>query len=203
MAFQNTSSTNSSSQNWMQVNDLARDIKSKERVTIYKDDAGTRRVLEGKGADGFYGLKVSPAEVDVYTATDDQLIFNSGQNVLKIVQTGTATIPSTTIPSTTTNGTSSVIITHNLGFKPVVIAYVTDTYGNLSPLPAFTVYSGFVDTGGGFPYVMPLNQYVISSSGTNTVTFTNYITNSDYPLGMSYAASAKTIKYYFMQESAA
>jgi hypothetical protein len=62
------------------VNDINQNIfelKNREVTQIFKDDTGARRVLLGKGADGFYGIKVSKANKDVYDVSDDDLLFSS------------------------------------------------------------------------------------------------------------------------------
>lgn len=84
---------------------------------IFKDATGTRRVLLGKGPLG-YGLYVSPEGVDVYTADASQLIFNSGQNVFKVIEKRTTNI---TIGSG--EGTLSTVA-HGLSFTPSVVAYL-------------------------------------------------------------------------------
>jgi hypothetical protein len=68
-----------------QINTNLLDLKNNEVTTVIKDDTGTRRVLLGKGADGFYGIKVSKVGNDVYSAADDDLIFSSSFNNESIV----------------------------------------------------------------------------------------------------------------------
>jgi len=116
-----------------------------EAVTkVFRVAANTPGFIEGKLPDGLgYGyllysgdkvaiacyistsgtpvLKVAKDGYDALTATDDQLIFNSTQNILKIVQTGTATI---NVPSSANDFADNVTITHNLGFIPKYTAYV-------------------------------------------------------------------------------
>lgn len=55
------------------------ELNNRDSVLIFKDDVGTRRVLLGKGND-FYGIKVSKTGSDVYSATDDELLFSSSFN---------------------------------------------------------------------------------------------------------------------------
>lgn len=59
---------------------------------IFKDTNGIPRILIGKDANGVYRLIVSKVGVDVRAATDDQLIFNSNQNTLKVVDSKTITL---------------------------------------------------------------------------------------------------------------
>jgi len=200
MAFSNTSSNSSSKQNWGQVNDLARDFKSKERVTIYKDDTGTRRVLEGKGKDGFYGFKVSPEGVDVYTATDDQLIFNSNQNVFKIVGTGVGAFLTKTITGPAgggwVTGHADTSIAHGLSFIPAYLTYIELFGGSLQrfsvPLTLDNVVSNVE---------MSSVRYHVSVDATNLI-FNTDITGY-LPAGKTAVAPAITsLKYFLLQESA-
>jgi hypothetical protein len=61
------------------------------------NDGNNDRILLGFQKDGFgtgvdYGLKISKDGEDVKTASNDNLIFNSAQNVFKIVGAGTMTV---------------------------------------------------------------------------------------------------------------
>jgi hypothetical protein len=117
------------------ISDFMREQDGKNVVQVFKDDTGTRRVLLGRGKNGFYGLKVSQPGVDVYDAEDSQLVFNSQQNVFKIVQDPT-TVP-ITAPANTTNTTT---IAHGLSYKPAVVAYLEAgiASGARTPLPTWT-----------------------------------------------------------------
>lgn len=196
MTFQQVLSTNSDESNWNQVNDLAREVRSKDVVEIFKDDIdATRRVLLGKGADGFYGLKVSPPGVDVYTATDDQLIFNSNQNVFKIVKIITGTFPAVSITGTANTAKYNYNITtiaHGLTYTPVVIGVVTDGAGGYFSLPRVSLSAGVQD--------MDNSVLSVSSDATNI-----YLTSAIN----AYFISALTInvptyngKFYLLQETA-
>jgi len=62
------------------INSIAQELEAMKNVQIFKDDATTRRVLLGKGANGFYGIKVSKENSDVFSAADDDLLFSSSFN---------------------------------------------------------------------------------------------------------------------------
>jgi hypothetical protein len=128
--------------------------------------------LLGKGANNFYGLKVSKPGIDVYTAPDSDLIFNSSQNVFKIVQSGTVDIV------TGAGEANDVTVTHNLGYAPVVIAYLQLTDGIITPIPQYV--------GSSYTWLTsnPVNVKFVYSATTPGATAT------------------WTIKYYFLQESA-
>lgn len=91
---------------------------------------GKLTLSDGNNLTAFIGLKnvvgvmspvvrISKAGFDAETTTDDNLIFNSAQNVFKIISTGTVTV------ATSGTGSFSTSVPHSLGFTPAVIAFVT------------------------------------------------------------------------------
>lgn len=122
-----------------QVNEQARLISNENTTKIIKSDSGietltigkiaeggngilikdsndVNRALFGEFPDGSIALKVSQTGIDVLTAANDDLVFNSSQNILKVVQSGTATV--TAIANQGTFNT----VNHSLGYTPMVIA---------------------------------------------------------------------------------
>lgn len=179
MVFQGVSSDNSNASNLNQINDLARTVASSERTQIFKDDAGTRRVLLGKGLNDFYGLKVSPEGQDVYDATDDQLIFNSDQNVFKIVDkiTIVPTIPGAGTVTTTTQA-------HGLSYIPALVGYIIVS-GAYYQLP--------------FVSVLPATGVVVTSLQLSADA-TNVIVTWTSPA--AWVGAAPTLSIYLLQETA-
>lgn len=186
MALTAVSSTNSESSNWSQVNNMIRDINAKEKVQVFKDDTGTRRVLLGKGADGFYGLKVSKEGEDVYTAANDQLVFNSDNNVFKIVKTDTVTLP-----LDYSDGSTTWTIPHNLGFVPTYEVYLL--YGSTRYQLPF-INSFVVGTP---PSADVVPSVIVNASADST---NLYITWNE---GGSTGVVEQTFRYYLRQETAA
>jgi hypothetical protein len=182
---------NSNSTNWNQVNNLAKDVAGKERVQIYKDDTGTRRVLIGKGKNGFYGVKTTPEGVDVYEAEDSDLTFNSNNNVFKVVDTTTLTL---TRPASTNYTTVSY--THNLGFIPAMQAYVyTDT--TYYPLP----YTDINISGGAGTDYGKVRQHISISSNSTTTTIA-IKTPSNAWNALDAVDQDFSFKIYLLQETA-
>lgn len=101
---------------------------------IYKDDYSTKtyydninpRIVEGLLPDGSYGMWVSAPGQDVTTADPSapaQLVFNSNQQTIKVVDSGEGTFPGGSA------GNSAFYyhfetIQHNLGYVPLFILYV-------------------------------------------------------------------------------
>lgn len=197
MVFQSVSPTNSNASNLNQINDLARTVASSERTQIFKDDAGTRRVLLGKGLNDFYGLKVSPVGTDVYDAADADLIFNSNQNVFKILKTGSLSMPSASV----TAG-DFLVRTQTATFPtqtqaPAVIAFGKGPFSSgLSLWSGIKMYAYSVGAGTG---INPAQIDVLDTNiTTSSVEFISTYINGD---GLSQTAPAYTITYYILQES--
>ena len=177
-----TNSDSSAAQVTNQINSVARDVQAMQTVQLFKDETGVRRVLLGRQADGSYGLKVSQPTFDVYEATNDDLIFNSSQNVFKIVQSGTATMG-----DIVGNSTTSVNVSHGLGFAPIPLVF-WDGGSSYMQLPFFSaVTTSGVDLaldGWFFASVSSTDLTISCSSAT-------YTTSTD-----------TTFKYYLLQETA-
>lgn len=120
-----------------------------QNQTLSNPVNGSPQIITGKQSDGFYAmkffdtdgvgiarfgqfedgstaLKVAPVGVEVDTAADNELVFNSSQNVFKIVKVLTGTLPSVTVnPGAGNYGStfSTVSLNHDLGFIPAFQAY--------------------------------------------------------------------------------
>lgn len=165
------------------VNQNILELKGREVTEIFKDDTGTRRVILDKD-----GLRTSPAGVDVTTATNAQLTFNSNQNVFKIVTDAVVTL--TKAINTSFN---FVNVTHGLGYSPTVIAYADDG-SNLNVLPV-----SVLETSGGVAGLTSL-MFMFTVDSTKIqfqVWAPNYVGNSSYAAAISYP-----IHYYIVQETA-
>ncbi len=157
-------------------------------LTLYNDRDGVPHISIGLGADGTSRIRVAKAGINVTTATDADLVFNSDQNTLKVVK---KVIGSFTVSSVAGTATTPLTLTHGLGYVPAtlnVVDITTDTSGVLAgviPLPAFSVT---LSAGAGNVFVMgayvKVNQVNATSvqveagiSGTNTLagTVTSYI----------------------------
>lgn len=168
-----------------------------DKQLIYKDDFSTKtyfdnsdaRMLEGLLPDGTYGLWVSVPGIDVTTVDPTlpgQLVFNSNNDTFKIAASGTAIIPLVS----TTGASSHIVVTHNLGFIPQIIASSVDPIGGeYQPLPiiALNNASGVV-------------QFQIDVENVTATTFDLWQYNTGASLTPS--LSATPVKYYLLQETA-
>jgi hypothetical protein len=178
------------------TNDIIRQQQASQVTQIFKDDTGTRRVLLGKGADGFYGLKVSQTGIDVFTAANDELVFNSDNNVFKVVDSGTATIPASSLitgASQYNSVTANIDIPHSYGVAPIVLAFI-DLTGGSSPISMPFVWYDSVQT-----TILVQSSYYITSD-SNSFGFTRY--SVAYNQTSTFDWDDMTVKYYVLQETA-
>lgn len=135
-------------------------------------------------------IKISKIGINVLTASDEQLVFNSNQNIYKIVAKDVNTLVN--------DGSTQTVLTipHNLGFVPIALCFLNNstigTIGtNLSlQLPTFTEAS-------------------IGGVTAGVVTFAAYLfsvvdqTNLDIVLfNATGAPKSYDITYYLLQETA-
>lgn len=166
--------------------------------TMLKDTTGTPRIVMYIDSSNNPVFKISPAGVDVTTATNAQLSFNSSQNVFKIVSSGTLTIdPVTTAAPGAGNfvnfSQSSAAVSHSLGYTPAVLAFEFDQ-ANASYIPLPSNISG----GTGTTCVWTQTSVYVTST-TILATVKGTVTGPTGGLGSVFT---KTIKYYLLQESA-
>lgn len=169
----------------------------------------------GRFKDGTTALKIAKPNIEVATARNDQLVFNSAQDILKVVQTGTATVPSSgaIAPSSNSELTLVTVVPHNLGFVPIVQIYASlatflYTGGLFSTLPSYAPLP--ILEAGSILYTPPNNVQ------TGTSSFISYylwyaVDNTNLYIQTFFATSSGTgtvtsgtvpIKYYLLQETA-
>jgi hypothetical protein len=126
---------------------------------------------------------VSQVGQNVTTATPSQLIFNSGQDIFKIVGKGTMSV---SVPST---GNYSGSVAHGLSFTPAVLGYMT----------------GVPTVATGTWFTMPYVQATAASGMTILAVFdisvdaknvNIYVYNNN-----SFAEGTYTFQYYLLQET--
>lgn len=213
---------NSTGQNYAQVNDLMRQFNNEKTAKTFRRSQGDNAIITGRLPDDLgYGtllydsdgnariamyidedgnpvFKVSEEGQDATTAADSDLIFNSAQNVFKIVTSGTVTQTLSNAANLVSAGKQSVTIAHNLGYVPAFLIYVTapSTFMDgaiLFQLPHSTFFNdGSANDGLFFTYF-----YGTVDSTNLTI---NYVhnRNTDY----SPQSPAFTVRYYLLQETA-
>lgn len=190
--------------------------KLSDSLNPFQISDGTTNILNiGQDSTGAYSMKVAKPGYNAFDAPDDQLIFNSNQNVLKIVKSGTAVL-SFNFPSLGVgtgglvgeSGGSQLTIPHGLGYVPVVSVYANQ----------FSSGEVYVPISSGSIASFALNNFPQIVLGTASQTSTIYAysiaadnTNLYIDIFRSYARNASTvdgisgtidIKYYLFQETA-
>lgn len=167
-------------------------VTTKDSKIVAND--GTNNIgLFGFDDAGNMVVKVAKPGFDANNATDEELIFNSAQDVFKIVQTGNSTSPSVAVNTGGANyatfvGTT-VVIPHGLSFIPVPIG-VFDNGGLYIPLPFTDIWQ---NSSSGY------TQFTIdvSADATNV-----YISAKAFAYNTTASVSALPVKYYLLQQTA-
>jgi hypothetical protein len=151
-------------------------------------------------------VKVAKTGFDANSATDDQLIFNSSQDVLKVAEVGTATIASTVCSAgVNTTITGVYTFTNSYATPPAILGFTT--YGGTTTNGIWPGGGGSALQGNLFPLSMATGtNVVIQVAGlqsyfvnTTSATFRLVVANGS---GSSYTTPQYTIKVYVLQESA-
>lgn len=156
-----------------------------QEIALMRD--GVRNLMLGNDASNNPVLKIAREGADAKTAGDDELLFNSLQNNLKVVQTDSVGIV------VTTNPLNWATVPHNLGFRPIPIGFLNDVS-----------LSGIMQGG-----IIPLPTFFNAGASGGNVNFTSWIfltcdeTNLYIvTLNASGVAFNTRVKYYLLQESA-
>lgn len=147
---------------------------------IIVEDTNEPRVMMGNHATFGEGFFVSKDGTNVKTNTNPaNLIFNSSQNVFKIVSSGTVTLPAIAAGNLT-----SISVTHNLGYTPAFLAFQSSgsTYFQL-PFASVTAAGAIAVA-------------IYALTDITTITFSLQATTA------STGGGPVTIKYYLLQETA-
>lgn len=167
---------------------------------------GTNNVgLFGFDDNGDMVVKVAKPGYDANNAANENLIFNSAQNVFKIVSRGTTTIPSFSIAA---GGNSIRTIAHGLSTTPIVNFYVQATLLNWSTgtqltssyVPAPLVNNTSSTTGYLFQAANSLYYPIII---TTAVDATNIYIQAVYTSSVATTINAIPVTYFVLQETAA
>lgn len=184
------------------INDVSRELQSLKEVQVFKDDAGTRRVLMGRGANGFYGLKVSKEGFDVYDAALGDLVFNSDNNIFKIIDVVDIDYPETSGTQNTAgveNSVNQAIVAHGLSSTPAYVAFATSGggTGGYTSLPNSFFSSNFSGTALMYGYID------VEIDETNIIVNNWSIIINTAASAASHVSSSGTVRIYLLQETAA
>lgn len=174
-------------------------VSDPANLRIYVNDNTTDRVTFGKIGDGAndWGLKVSEPGIDVDTATDDQLIFDSSNNTFKITGDFTMT---TTLPIAATSQYQQSTHAHGLGYVPAFNANIT-----LDPV-VVAVFPGYVGLNGSSAtmFLLPAGTGNLSPilHANVSVDATNFYFTVYYGGSIAGAAMVFTAKVYQLQQTA-
>lgn len=184
------------------INENFRQIESENRTKIIKDENGVNRILIGRTQDGRYVMRVSKEGVDVLEAGENDLIFNSDNNLFKIIDSGETTI---TIPlcahGSSVTASDLVVFDEPLDNIPLVLAFAFED----SPMSSQTNVHTF-------------GQNIVQAKSVNTTAVTvgyayseqMQVSDADIyfqidkanSTGVAEPQSDLKIKYYLLSETA-
>lgn len=187
-------------------------LKFLERQIIARQGGANKAVFGFFGEANKFGLKVAEDGVDVLTADDDELLFNSEQNVFKVVQTNTHTVSysfSSHSGSGFTIDNKTDTIAHNLGFVPAIVVFVEYAGGkfpvvNNTPLAGLSGGTGFT-FGGGTGFAFAVTHASMSVDSTNLylgISRWGNLGNGAYSASIDAESGSLTYRYYLLQETA-
>lgn len=174
------------------INDVDVDRLSIQERQILAINNNVNKAVFGFLEDGSFGFKVAPDGTDVLTASDSELIFNSSQNVFKIVAKLTRDF---SISTGGTGAVNSFSLTHDLGYEPL-------TFGSLN----ITSSSGGPATGiSSMPYTLPaINSTVNAGVIAASIVVSQVTTSQVFFTWVLWpnASIVGTITLYVLQETA-
>lgn len=172
-------------------------LKFLERQIIARQSGFNKAIFGFSGEANKFGLRVAEDGKDVLTASDDELLFNSEQNVFKVVNSGSVTTSGFTATAPGASGYRQTIsavatVNHNLGYVPAVIAYYNDTGANFAiPFTNFNAPSSSL--------ALWLTVYYSVTSTQLTIYINAFLYN--FTVDQVFGGGA-TVKYYLLQETA-
>jgi hypothetical protein len=156
----------------------------------------------GRFSDGSTALKVAKANQDVSTAPDSQLIFNSSQDIFKIVGSGTVALSGSYSHGTGSQNLTiaSQFVPHNLGYIPAIQVFAFDS-GNNRYKPVSSGSLATDNVGIGFSATYQFAFIRNFNADANNLYF-----EIDYKAylgaGTTSGPFSETYKYYLLQETA-
>lgn len=171
-----------------------------KNTRIIANDGSNNIGLFGFDDAGAMVVKVAKPGFDANSAGSTNLIFNSSQNVFKIVQTGTGTMPIATYNTTSKIlgfANANTTIAHGLSYTPICMGFITSFAGSAASqlLPATNVSGG-----SGVRTVSENYQITADSTNVYLTSTISYVSNAAESRNDS--SIAYTIKYYLLQETA-
>jgi hypothetical protein len=164
---------------------------------VLYDPSGKAAIYMAIDSTGKPVLKVAKDGKDATTDADADMVFNSAQNVLKVVGSGTVTTPAFAVNGTAgqwnaSNPSQPTIVEHKLGFTPAVIAYTDFGAGQYGLMPA-TLTQIVSATAITF-------EFLSATADSNFLYITDLVRSNG---AVSTTAGNKAVKYYLLQETAA
>jgi hypothetical protein len=176
-----------------------------KNLRILANDGTTNRALFGYNqAMGLWGFFLTKLGIDVNTNTDtSKFIFNSSQDVFKILATGTGVIPQISAATPGTPAFNDLIVTTSIpgtAAPYMAIAFINVTAAPLDAYP-LPVISAFTQLAGGYGgYIHHMWEMNTTTTTGDTSGFVQLIFNGTNFSNAS--VGAQNVRWYILQETA-
>lgn len=159
-------------------------------TAITLGDGFNQRILLGPDSTGQEVLKISMAGYDASSATNTQLLFNSNQDIFKIVSTGVRSISHN---HTLINSAITTSFAHNQSQRPILVAYASNLVAPGIPgTPTYILPLTYPGISGGNLVISTLMDIHVDDTNITLATWSAHITTI-----------TSDIRYYILQETAA
>lgn len=158
--------------------------------TFYDTDGVTPRFFTGRNSSGKWVSRLSKDGKNAVTGGISDMIWSSEFNNFKIAQTGTASINVSGTP-----GSGLGTVSHDIGYPPVVFAFVTEIGGATSDLLMLPYYS--IEQSISSPYPITIGAAATVQPFDTNITFYVRANNNPSFLGQW------SFRYYILVETAA
>lgn len=175
-------------------------VEKDDQIIVF--DGTDNKALFGRDGNGDYVVKVAKDGFDVLTAADGDLIFNSAQNVFKIVGTVSSAFPDPGTASPPAGGGGAFVsaltsVAHGLSFTPAFLAFSGAS-------PTFTQSPNLTNMGTFGAGVGGVGMYVanfsISVNATNVIFRSQLVAYG--AVGTSIGVVPPSATVYLLQETA-
>lgn len=168
--------------------------QARNRIIGRQGDGLARLLLLADGLDFF--LKISDTGIDVLNATDDQLTFNSKNNLFKIAESDTIDYDIPSLSMSGANAFASKMVPHTQGDEPLVIAFITIP-GN----PSYTRFFGGSDVTGTFNGTSIVTTSIFREQIAATSTHITFTTEIAWSAGFAQPAITAKIAYFVLTQT--
>lgn len=161
-----------------------------------QNESGVGLIQFGKFGDNSIALKIAKSNIDVATASEDQLKFSSNQNSFKILKSGIIVSAELTVANPGAGlfnwNTATTSVYHGLSSTPFAVAFMKTTNVGVDDSHYTTPFTNMFASGGTAYW----ENYEFYADGRKI-----HLRTAVTVYGMANTASAYNFKYFLLQET--